>query len=185
MNSRLQKKYQEEILPKMKAEFGFTNNLAVPRVEKISINVGINSRQGESGYLEGIENTIIRVTGQKPIRTKAHKAISAFKVREGMVVGVKTTLRGKRMYDFLDKLINVSIPRIRDFRGLESKNVDRQGNLTIGFREHNVFPEIESDEVERIHGLEISITTTANNKAEGLVLFKLFGFPFREDKKSK
>ena len=164
----------------MQEKFGIKNYLAVPKIEKVCLNVGINSRQTDSGYLEAIENNIIRITGQKPVRVKAKKAISAFKVREGMVIGVKVTLRGQKMYDFLDKLINISLPRVRDFRGLPLQSIDRQGNLTLGFREHNVFPEIKSDEVERIHGLEISIATTAKDYQKGLALFKLLGFPFRD-----
>lgn len=180
MNSRLYKKYQEEITPKLMAKFGYKNKMAVPKIEKVSLNVGINSRNTDGGYNEAVENTLIRITGQKPIKTKAKKAISAFKVRENMVVGMKVTLRGQRMYDFLDKLINISIPRIRDFRGLNITAVDGQGNLNLGFKEHNVFPEIRSDEIERIHGLEISIATTAKNRAEGLALFELLGFVFQK-----
>ena len=161
-------------------KFGLKNKLAAPKIEKVSVNVGINSRSADSGLLESVESNLMRLTGQKPVRTKARQAISAFKIREGMVVGVKVTLRGQRMYDFLDKLINVSLPRIRDFRGLAEKSVDQQGNLNIGLKEHNVFPEIRSDEVERIHGLEVSITTNANNHEKGFELFKLFGFPFQK-----
>ncbi|MFA4872215.1 MAG: 50S ribosomal protein L5 [Patescibacteria group bacterium] len=179
MKSRLYQKYKEKVRPAMQEKFGIKNYLAVPKIEKVGLNVGINSRQADSGYLEAVENDIIRITGQKPVRAKAKKAISAFKVREGMVIGVKVTLRGQMMYDFLDKLINISLPRVRDFRGLSLQSIDQQGNLTLGFREHNVFPEIKSDEVERIHGLEISIATTAKNYQQGLALFKLLGFPFR------
>ncbi len=180
MKSILYKKYKEEAVPAMTAKFGYKNYLSVPKIRKVSINIGLNSRVSDSQQLEGAEKVLIRITGQKPIRTKAKKAISAFKIREGMVVGLQVTLHGQRMYDFLDKLINISIPRIRDFRGLPEKNVDRQGNLTLGFKEHNVFPEIHSDEVERLYGLEISVATTAENRAEGLELFKLLGFPFQK-----
>ncbi|MFA5029663.1 MAG: 50S ribosomal protein L5 [Patescibacteria group bacterium] len=180
MKTRLAKKYQTEVIPAMQEKFGFKNKLAVPRIEKVTINVGINSRNTDSGYLENVEKNIIRITGQKPVRTKARQAISAFKIRENMVVGVKVTLRGNRMYDFLDKLINIAIPRIRDFRGLPLKNVDQRGNLNLGFKEHNVFPEIKSDEVEKIHGLEIAVTTTAQTQAEGVELFRLLGFPFQK-----
>ena len=180
MNSRLNKKYQTEIVPKLMAQFGYKNKMAVPKIAKVSVNVGINSKNTDSGFMAAVENTLIRITGQKPIKTKAKKAISAFKVRENMVVGMKVTLRGQRMYDFLDKLINISIPRIRDWRGLSGRTVDQQGNLNLGFREHNVFPEIRTDEIERIHGLEISVSTTAKNQAEGLALFELLGFVFQK-----
>jgi len=178
MKSRLYKTYQEKAMPKMAEKFGIGNKMAVPKIEKVSVNIGVNSKQTDSNYLDMLENTLVRITGQRPIRTKAKKAISAFKIREDQIVGMKVTLRGARMYDFIDKLINISIPRIRDFRGLSPKNVDKQGNLTLGFKEHNVFPEIKSDEVERVHGLEVSIATTADNKKEGLELFRLLGFPF-------
>ncbi|MEK7167386.1 MAG: 50S ribosomal protein L5 [Patescibacteria group bacterium] len=180
MTSRLYQKYQKEVAPALQEKFGFKNKLAVPKVVKVSVNVGINARNTDSGYLEAVEKDIARITGQKPVRTKAKKAISAFKVRENMVVGVKTTLRGQRMYDFLDKLINVSIPRIRDFRGLSLKSMDNNGNFTIGFREHNVFAEIRSDEVERVHGLEVTIATNAGSKEIGQELLKLLGFPFQK-----
>lgn len=180
MKSILYTKYKEEAVPVMQEKFGIKNRLAVPKIDKVCINIGINSRQTDSNYLDAAENNLVRITGQKPVRTKAKKAISAFKVREGMVVGLKVTLRGQRMYDFLDKLIAISLPRIRDFRGLSLSNIDKQGNMTVGFKEHNVFPEIKSDEVERIHGLEISVSTTAKTREKGLELFTLLGFPFQK-----
>lgn len=180
MESILYRKYQTEAIPALQNEFQYRNKLAVPKIEKVSINVGVNARVADAGYLEAVENNLQRITGQKPVRTKSKRAISAFKVREGMVVGVKVTLRGKRMYDFLDKLVNITIPRIRDFRGLSLEGIDNQGNLSLGFKEHNVFPEIKSDEIERLHGLEITIATTAKNRAAGLRLFQLLGFPFKK-----
>lgn len=181
MKSRLEQKFKQEIAPALDKKFNYGNILAVPKIEKVTVNVGINSRNTDSGLLEAVENNVIRITGQKPVRTKAKKAISAFKIRQGMVVGVKVTLRGKMMYDFIDKLINVALPRIRDFRGLSIKSIDKQGNLTIGFKEHNVFPEIKSDEVERLHGLEVVISTNAKNREHGEELFRLFGFPFQKN----
>jgi large subunit ribosomal protein L5 len=184
MEPRLQKKYNKEIAPALQKELGISNKMAIPKVVKVGVNIGVSSRNTDSNNLDTLEETMVKITGQKPVRTKARKAISAFKLREGMVVGLKVTLRGKRMYDFLDKLVNVAIPRIRDFRGLSVKSIDQQGNLTLGFKEHNVFPEIRSDEVERVHGLEISVVTNANNHDEGLILLQKFGFPFFiEDKK--
>jgi len=151
----------------LREKFGYTNIMSVPKITKVVLNVGINSRNTDSSLLENVENTLLRITGQKPIRTKARVAISAFKVKENMVVGVVVTLRGKRMYDFLDKLVSISLPRIRDFRGLNPKTIDSTGNLTIGLKEHMVFPEIRSDEVEKIHGLQVTITTTAGSKQVG------------------
>lgn len=180
MKSRLQEKYKKEVVPALKEKFGYKNIMAIPKITKVVLNVGINSRNTDSGLLDAVESTLTRISGQKPVRTKAKKAISAFKVKENMVVGVVVTLRGQRMYDFLDKLINVSLPRIRDFRGVSEKNIDKQGNLTIGFKEHIVFPEIRSDEVERIHGLQVTITTTAGNSAAGEAMFRLLGFPFQK-----
>lgn len=180
MKSRFYKKYKEEVVPKLKEELGIKNVMAVPKIEKVVINVGINSRNTDSNLLENVENSLTRITGQKPIRTKAKKAISAFKVKENMIVGMAVTIRRERMYDFLDKLVNVSLPRIRDFRGISEKSVDKQGNLTLGFKENIVFPEIKSDEIDRIHGLQVTITTNAGTKEKGLVLFKLLGFPFKK-----
>ncbi|MBP6942894.1 MAG: 50S ribosomal protein L5 [Candidatus Buchananbacteria bacterium] len=179
MNSRLVKKYRSEIAPALKEQLGDANALAVPRLVKVTLNVGINARNTENQYIELVEGTLARISGQKPVRTKARKAISAFKIRDNMVVGAKVTLRGERMYDFIDKLVNVSIPRIRDFRGLPEKVIDRQGNLSLGFKEHNVFPEIKSEEIERLHGLEVTVTTTAGTTERGLALFKALGFPFQ------
>ncbi|NCN07149.1 50S ribosomal protein L5 [Candidatus Falkowbacteria bacterium] len=180
MKSILYQKYQTESVPALKEKFGYKNINAVPKIEKVSVNIGINARNTESNYVDNVESIVTRITGQKPVKTKAKKAISAFKIREGMVVGVKATLRGQMMYDFLDKLVLVAVPRIRDFRGLDIKNIDNTGNLTLGLKEYNVFPEILPDEVERNYGLEISITTSAKNYEEGLELFKTLGFPFKK-----
>ncbi len=180
MKSTLYTKYQTESIPALKEKFGYKNINAVPKIIKVSINVGINARNSESNYIENVESILMRITGQKPVKTKAKKAISAFKLREGMVVGAKVTIRGQRMYDFLDKLILVAVPRIRDFRGLDIKNIDGQGNWTLGLKEHNIFPEITPDEVERAYGMEISITTTAKSYEEGLELYKSLGFPFKK-----
>ena len=163
--------------------YGYTNNLAVPKITKVVLNIGVGRTKDDPKSIEVAENTLKRITGQKAVSTKAKKSISAFKVREGMIVGLKVTLRGNRMYDFLTKLVAIALPRVRDFRGLDAKNVDKQGNLNIGFREHMVFPEIKSDEIEKIHGLEVAITSTASNREEGLELLTLLGFPFKKDNK--
>lgn len=180
MSNLLKNKFNTEIIPIFKEEFGYKNNLSVPKLEKVTLNVGISSAKGDDKYLKLIEKTLIRITGQKPIFTKAKKAISAFKTRQGNIVGAKVTLRGKRMYDFVDKLINISLPRVRDFRGINPKAVDKQGNLNIGFKEHIAFAEIDMSEVEQIHGLEIAITTTTKKYEQGLKLLKLLGFPFQK-----
>lgn len=176
----LKEKYSKEVVEKMKADFGYTNNLAVPKILKVTINIGIGKSKEDPKAAETAENTIIRISGQKPIYTLAKQSISAFKVRSGMKVGLKVTLRGKRMWDFLEKLVNISLPRVRDFRGLSPNCVDKQGNLNIGLKEHLIFPEIQSDEVEKIHGLEVAITTSCGNYEKGFKLFKYIGFPFKD-----
>ncbi len=163
----------------MKEKFGLKNDLAVPRLEKVVVNVGISATHHEEKFLEIVGKNLTRITGQKPVFTLAKKAISSFKTKEGQVVGAKVTLRGKKMYDFVDKLINVTLPRARDFRGLKTSAIDSLGNLNIGFKEHVAFAEIDASEVEVIHGLEVAITTSANNREKGLELFKLLGFPFQ------
>ncbi|MBT3690546.1 50S ribosomal protein L5 [bacterium] len=179
----INEKYKKEVVKAMKEKYGYTNDLAVPKITKVVLNVGVGKTKEDAKSIETVQNTLKRISGQKPIITKAKKSISAFKVREGMTVGAKVTIRGNKMNDFLTKLVNISLPRVRDFRGLNKKSVDGQGNLNIGFKEHIAFPEIKSDEVERIHGLEIAITTTAKNEEEGLELFTLLGFPFKKDNK--
>lgn len=179
MNS-LKKKYLEEIVPKLEAKFNYENKMAVPQITKITLNVGISSAKKDEKFQDLVMKTLTRISGQKPVFTLAKKAISAFKIREGNVVGAKVTLRANRMYDFLEKLINVSLPRVRDFRGIKKSIVDKQGNLNLGFKEHISFAEIDSAELEMLHGLEISITTNAKNYEEGFELFNLLGFPFQK-----
>ena len=164
----------------MREKFGYKNDLAVPRMEKVVLNVGFGRHAKEKAYIKNIESSLTRITGQKPILTEAKKSVSSFKVREGMIIGAKVTLRGQRMYDFVEKLIHITFARVRDFRGIDRKSVDRTGNLTVGFREHLAFPEIKADEVESVHGLEVSIATTAKTQEEGLELFSLMGFPFKK-----
>lgn len=176
---KLQEKYKKEIVPKMKEKFGYKNNMAVPKLTKVVINVGFGRQAKEKAHIDSVITGLTRITGQKPIQTKAKKAISAFKIRDGMIIGACVTLRGARMYDFLDKLINITFPRVRDFRGITDKGIDRRGNMTIGFREHLPFPEIKADEVENIFGLEICLATTANSREEGLEFFRLLGIPFK------
>lgn len=183
--SIVQKKYFAEVVPTLQKEFGLKNVLQVPVMKRVTINVGVGKSSKDPEFVSVVENTLTRITGQKPIRTKAKKSIASFKIRQGQVVGVSVTLRKKRMYDFLDKLLTFALPRVRDFRGLDSKAVDAQGNFTIGLRENLTFPEIRPDEIERVHGLEISISTTARSREKGLRLFTLLGFPFRNTKSGK
>lgn len=176
----LKEKYTTQAVPELMKEFNYKNPLAVPKLVKVVLNVGLSHGLKDSKYIDVVEQTLMRITGQKPIKTKAKKSVSTFKIREGMLVGMKVTLRKKRMYDFVDKLVNISLARVRDFRGISSKAIDEQGNLTVGLREHIVFPEIRPDEVEKIHGLEITVVSDAKTKEEGLELLKLLGFPFKK-----
>ncbi len=178
---KLQELYKKKIIPKLKEKFGYKNIFEVPKMNKVVINVGVGKHSKEKAYIDNVVDNLTKISGQKPVLTKAKKAISSFKIREGMIMGVVVILRGKRMYDFVEKLVNISFPRVKDFRGISEKHVDNQGNLTVGFKEHISFPEIKADEVDNIHGLEISIATSASTREEGLELFKLVGFPFKKD----
>lgn len=183
---RLQEKYKKEIAPALREKFGYKNVFETPRVQKVVLNVGFGRHTKDKAYIENVFNGLTRIAGQKPVLTKAKKSISAFKIREGMTIGATVTLRGNRMYDFLDKLVDITFPRVRDFRGISPKSIDRTGNLTVGFKEHLPFPEVKADEVDSLFGLEICIPSTAKNYEEGLELFTLMGFPFKkEEKKSK
>lgn len=183
--SALQQQYKSEIVPKLMEEFSLTNPMAVPKLEKITVNVGVGRAQGDKKIIENVVQTVRRITGQQPVQVKARKSISNFKLREGSVVGVMATLRGEQMYEFLYKLIHITLPRVRDFQGINRKSVDSNGNLNIGFKEHIVFPEIGSDEVEQVHGLEVCVTTTASDQKQGFRMFELLGVPFKKVKESK
>ena len=177
----LRTQFQEEIAPKLQKELGMKNVNQVPKVRKITLNVGIGSIiQSKGKDFSNIIENITKVAGQKPIVTKAKKAISNFKLREDNPVGVTVTLRGKRMYDFLGKLINVTLPRVRDFRRLSPKAFDGNGNYSLGFKEHIVFPEIDADDVLHLHGVQITINTSAKSDEEGRALLKAFNFPFKK-----
>ncbi|MBU0531472.1 MAG: 50S ribosomal protein L5 [Candidatus Uhrbacteria bacterium] len=185
MASILREKYKKEVIPALQEQFGIANVMAVPKIEKVTINVGLGKDLKDSHYQEVVEDTLRRISGQNPVKTKARKSIAGFKIREGMVVGMKVSLRGKRMWDFLDKLVNVTFPRVNDFRGIDPKVIDRGGNFSYGFKEHIAFPEINPDEIDSLHGLEVVISTNADSKEEGLALFKSLGFPFKEVKAKK
>ena len=177
---RLQERYKKEIIAKLKEKFSYTNIHAVPSLEKVVLNVGLGKSLQDARYLETAENTLRRISGQQPVKTRARKSISAFKIRQGNIIGMKVTLRGKRMWDCVEKLVNVTLPRVRDFRGLSPNSFDGQGNYSIGFNEHIAFPEIHSDEVEVIHGLQVTVSTTANTDEEARELLKQLGFPLKK-----
>lgn len=173
--------YKTDVAPKLKGEFGLKNIHSVPVVKMITLNIGLGPGIKDGKFLETAEKTLTRISGQRPVKTKARKSISGFKIREGNVVGLKVTLRGKRMWDFLEKLIKVSLPRIRDFRGLSPKAFDGRGNYSIGFKEHIAFPEISSDEIELIHGLQVTISTSAEDDEQAKALLKHLGLPLKNE----
>jgi large subunit ribosomal protein L5 len=174
----LKQRYQAEMLPLLMKDLGITNTMAAPKVTKVTVSVGLSQSIKDPKMLETIEQNLRRITGQSPVKTKAKKSIASFKIREGQVVGIMVTLRGDRMWDFLTRLTQFTFPGIRDFRGISDKTVDAKGNLSIGFRENLAFPEVRTDEVERLHGLQITVSTTAGTRAKGVALFKALGFPF-------
>ena len=180
MTSRLKIKYMEEVVPAMMERFNYKNVMEVPKLEKIVINMGIGEARENPKVLEAAVNELAQITGQRPVVTKAKKSIANFKVREGMNVGAKVTLRGDRMYDFLDKFMNISLPRVRDFRGVSDTSFDGRGNYAIGVKEQLIFPEIEYDKVESIRGMDIIIVTSAKTDEEAKVFLEMMGMPFRK-----
>lgn len=178
---RLQEKYNTEVAKQLKDELKIANPMAIPKVQKVVVNVGVGKLlQQNPKILDNVMEDIQTITGQKPVKTLAKKSIASFKVREGQVVGVSVTLRGARMYDFLDKLINATFPRIRDFRGYSRKGFDGHGNYSVGLKEQTVFPEMVDHDMNQSFGLEVVITTTAENDEQGYLLLKKFGFPFND-----
>jgi large subunit ribosomal protein L5 len=178
--NQLQQKYNKEVLPELKKKFGFKNDMAVPGIEKVIVNTGIGKYSSDQAALDSIIADLAVITGQKPAFTLAKKAVSGFKVREGMKVGLKTTLRGERMYDFIIRLNSMTLPRSRDFRGIDQKSIDQNGNLNLGLKEQIVFPEISHESVKIIFGLEITVKTSAKNKEKGMELLRLMGFPIKK-----
>lgn len=176
----LKERFIKDIRPALAETLGVKNPMAVPRVTAVTVGVGLSHGLKDAKFIDVAENVLTRITGQKPVRTKAKQSISNFKIRKGMVVGMRVTLRGPRMWTFIDKLVNVTFPRIRDFRGISVKQIDARGNMSIGFREFLPFPEIKPDEVERIHGLEVTVTTTAGETKTGKTLLRALGFPFKD-----
>jgi large subunit ribosomal protein L5 len=180
MKARLKEHYLKSVIPALVKEFGYSNPMAVPKVDKISVNIGLGEATQNPKLMDGAVSELATITGQRPVVTKAKKSIAAFKLREGMSIGCMVTLRGQRMYEFLDRLVNVALPRVRDFRGVSKKSFDGRGNYTLGLRDQLIFPEIDYNKVEKVKGLNISITTTAKTDAEGLALLKHLGMPFRQ-----
>jgi large subunit ribosomal protein L5 len=178
--ARLKEKYRKEIAPVLAKEFGITNVMAIPRIEKIVLNMGVGEAIGNSKVLDTAVEELKSVTGQKPVVTKAKKSIAAFKLREGMNIGAMVTLRGDRMYEFLDRLISVALPRVRDFRGISGKAFDGRGNYTLGIKEQLIFPEIDFNKVDKTRGMNISIVTTAEDDEQARALLKALGMPFRQ-----
>ncbi|MHB1004453.1 MAG: 50S ribosomal protein L5 [Chloroflexota bacterium] len=177
---RLREKYLQETLPAMREEFKYDNVMQVPRLVKAVVNVGLGEAIANAKALDAVVGDITAITGQKPVITRAKKSVAAFKVRTGMPIGVMVTLRGDRMFDFLDKLMNIVLPRIRDFQGISPKSFDGRGNFSLGMQEQIVFPEIEYDKVDKIRGLEITVVTTARSDEEARRLLQLLGMPFRK-----
>lgn len=175
----LKEKYRNEIAPALKEELGLTNVMAVPRITKITLNMGVGEAVGDKKVLENAVSDMTKIAGQKPVVTKSRKSIAGFKIRDGWPIGCKVTLRDERMYEFLDRLINIAIPRIRDFRGIGGKAFDGRGNFAMGVTEQIIFPEINYDEVDTLRGMDITITTTAQTDDQGRALLRAFNFPFK------
>ena len=176
---RLKEKYRSEIVDALKQEFSYTNVMRVPRLEKIVVNIGMGEAVGNVKLIDFAVRDLTEITGQKPVVTRAKRSVAAFKLRQGMPIGAMVTLRGQRMYDFLDKLVNVALPRLRDFQGVSTDAFDGRGNYTLGIKEQLVFPEIDYDKIDKVRGMEITIVTTARTDEEGRRLLRLLGMPFR------
>ncbi len=177
---RLRKHYEEVVRPQLIEKFGYTNPMQVPRIEKIVLNMGVGEAVGDSKLVKIAAEELAKIAGQKPVITRARKSIAGFQLREGMPIGCKVTLRGDRMYDMLDRLVTIALPRVRDFRGLNPKSFDGRGNYALGIREHIVFPEIDYDKIDKVLGMDIIIATTAKTDEEAYALLEAFNFPFRQ-----
>jgi len=178
--ARIKVRYDSDIIPALMQQFGYKNKMEVPKLEKISVNIGIGEYVQNPKILDNVLRDMSSITGQRPVVVKAKKSIATFRLRQGMPNGIRVTLRGKRMYEFFDKLISLNLPRIRDFRGLSTKSFDGRGNYTFGLKEQLIFPEVEYDNIDKIRGLEITIVTTAKTDEEGRALLTNFGFPFKK-----
>jgi len=180
MAARLQDFYNETVVPRLRSELKIENAMQVPRITKITVNMGVGEAVADRKVMDAAVTDLTKITGQKPLVTKSRKAIASFKLRAGLAVGAKVTLRGARMYEFLDRLINIAMPRIRDFRGVSARSFDGQGNYSLGVKEQIIFPEIQYDQVDQIRGMDITITTTAVDNRHGRALLEAFNFPFRK-----
>ena len=178
--ARLQTYYRDKVVPELMKSLGMTNPMRVPKITRITVNMGVGEAVADKKALDGAVGDLTALTGQKPLVTKSRKAIAAFKLRAGIPVGAKVTLRGERMYEFLDRLVNVAMPRIRDFRGVSARSFDGRGNYSFGVKEQIIFPEIAYDKIDAIRGMDIVITTTARDDREGRALLESFNFPFRK-----
>ena len=176
----LKEKYREEIAPALMKEFGFTNVMQVPNIKKIVVNIGMGEAMDNPKALEAANSDLMKITGQRPVVTKAKKSIANFKLREGRIIGIKVTLRGEKMWALLDRLVNIALPRVRDFRGVSDKSFDGRGNYTLGLREQLIFPEIEYDKIDKIRGMELTFVTSAPNDEQAMSLLKHLGMPFRK-----
>ena len=183
--TNLKEKYVNEIVPELKKELGYGNVMQVPKVEKITLNMGVGESITDKKAIEKAQADLESITGQRPLATKAKKSVATYKLREGFPIGCKVTLRKSRMYDFLDRLVNIALPRIRDFRGLNKKSFDGNGNYSIGIKEQIIFPEIDYDNIDKIRGLDITITTTAKTDEEALALLKAFNFPIKDTQEAE
>jgi large subunit ribosomal protein L5 len=177
--TRLEKIYKEEVVPKLMKKFGYENVMQVPRLSKITLNMGVGEAVGNKKILENAVDDMAKISGQKPIVTKARVSVASFKIRDGWPIGCKTTLRRRKMYEFLDRLVNISLPRVRDFRGVSGRAFDGRGNYNMGIKDQIIFPEIDFDQVDAIRGMDIAVTTTARTNEEAKALLEAFGFPFR------
>ncbi|MEQ6886045.1 50S ribosomal protein L5 [Salicola sp. Rm-C-2C1-2] len=178
--SNMRDVYKEQVIPALNQQFGYANPMQVPRIEKITLNMGVGEAVGDKKQLDNAVADLEKLSGQKPVITKARKSVAGFKIREGFPIGCKVTLRGERMWDFFDRLVQIAIPRIRDFRGLSPKSFDGRGNYSMGVREQIIFPEIEYDKVDKVRGLDITISTSAESDEEGRALLSAFNFPFKQ-----
>jgi len=179
MGARLKEHYHKNVVPAMTKEFSYTNRMAVPKIEKIAVNIGLGEATQNQKLMDPAVSELAMIAGQRPVVTKARKSIAAFNLREGRSIGCMVTLRGERMYEFFDRLVNVALPRVRDFRGVSSKSFDGRGNYTLAVKDQLIFPEIDYNKVDKVKGMNVCITTTARTDAEGLALLKHLGMPFR------
>ena len=178
--ARLQQFYNETVVPKLKAELKIDNPMQIPKITKITVNMGVGEAVADKKVMDAAVTDLQKITGQKPLVTKSRKAIASFKIRQGLAIGCKVTLRGARMYEFLDRLISIAMPRIRDFRGVSARSFDGQGNYSMGVKEQIIFPEIQYDQIDQVRGMDITITTTATDNRQGRALLEAFNFPFRK-----